>query len=71
MGSQHAVKAPQCAGTVQAGYRGRVCLQFCKAASLTVLTVIGGGRGGAHPDQPEGSCRRQRSVVEDGEGLLE
>lgn len=55
--SQHEVKAPQSAGRVEAGYGGKVCLQFCKGASLTVLTVIGGGgAGGTHPDQPELSC---------------
>lgn len=34
-----------------------------------------GGRRGrrrdTHPDQPKGSCTRQRSVVEDGKALLE
>lgn len=70
--SEHEVKAPQSAGRAEAGYGGKVCLQFCKDASLTVLTVIGGGGvGGTHPDQPEGSSMRQRSAVEDGKGLLE
>lgn len=70
MRSLSMVKAPQRAGRVELHMEAKFAavLQGCQPDCC--LSDRRRWRGDTHPNQPEGSCTRQRSVVEDGKGLL-